>query len=160
MFEPHSIRRGGAFRWAGHELALRPASSWRERYALADGERELALLDGKGWGRRPVKITVDDPDAVDPGLLLFAAFVVWLLAEGNWVSTGDGSSTAATAPDESANESAITPPFFALSVRGVHPAQNASSPVSRTWIGSAETQVAHGSWFLRLPASPSSRWRG
>ena len=97
VFEPRSIRRGGALRWAGRELALRPASSWRERYALADGERELALLDGKGWGRRPVKVTVDDPDAVDPGLLLFAAFVVWLLAEGNWVSTGDGSSTAATA---------------------------------------------------------------
>jgi len=96
VFEPRSIRRGGAFRWAGHEFALRPASSWRERYALADGERELALLDGKGWGRRPVKISVDDPDAVDPGLLLFAAFVVWLLAEGNWASTGDGSSTAAT----------------------------------------------------------------
>ena len=43
-----------------------------------------------------MKISVDDPDAVDPGLLLFAAFVVWLLAEGNWASTGDGSSTAAT----------------------------------------------------------------
>ena len=81
VFEPHSIRRGGAFRWAGHELALRPASSWRERYALADGERELALLDGEGWGRRPMKVTVGDPDAVDPGLLLFAAFVFWRLVE-------------------------------------------------------------------------------
>jgi hypothetical protein len=49
-FEPRGLRRGGMLRWAGRELALRPASSWRERYALADGDRELALLDGKGWG--------------------------------------------------------------------------------------------------------------
>jgi hypothetical protein len=39
------------------------------------------LLDGKDWGRRPVKITIDDPDAVDAGLILFAAFVVRGLAE-------------------------------------------------------------------------------
>jgi hypothetical protein len=87
-FEPRTLRRGGAVTWAGRELALRPASSWRERYALADRDCELALLDGKGWGRRPVKITVADPDAVDPGLLLFAAFVVRGLA-------ADASSAAA-----------------------------------------------------------------
>jgi hypothetical protein len=87
-FEPRTLRRGGAVTWAGRELALRPASSWRERYALADRDRELALLDGKGWGRRAVKITVADPDAVDPGLLLFAAFVVRGLA-------ADASSAAA-----------------------------------------------------------------
>ena len=60
---------------------LRPASAWRSRYALADGERELAVLDGKGWGKRPVAIVVDDLRAIDPGLLLFAAFVVRGLAE-------------------------------------------------------------------------------
>ena len=96
MFEPRSIRRGGVLRWAGRELALRPASSWRERYALADGDRELALLDGKGWGRRPVKITVDDPDAVDAGVLLFAAFIVRRLAEDAGTNAGAASSTAAT----------------------------------------------------------------
>jgi hypothetical protein len=26
---------------------------WRERYALADRDRELALLDAKTWGKRP-----------------------------------------------------------------------------------------------------------
>lgn len=81
VFEPRSLRRGGTLRWAGRELALRPASHWRERYALADGDHELAILDGKGWGRRPVKVTVDDPEAVEPGLLLFAVFVVRGLAE-------------------------------------------------------------------------------
>jgi hypothetical protein len=51
-FEPRTIRRGGVVRWAGRELALRPASVWRERYALADGAREFAFFHGKGWGRR------------------------------------------------------------------------------------------------------------
>lgn len=95
-FEPRSVRRGGIVRWAGRELALRPASSWRERYALADGDRELALLDGKGWGRRPVKVTVDDSELVDAGLLLFAAFVVRRLAEDAGATAAATSSTAAT----------------------------------------------------------------
>ena len=80
-FQPRGLRRGGTVRWAGRELQLRPASSWRERYALADDDRELAILDGKGWGKRPVALTIDDPGAVEPGLLLFAVFVVRGLAE-------------------------------------------------------------------------------
>jgi len=80
-FEPNSVRRGGSLRWGTHDLTVRPASSWRERYALADGERELAVLEGKGWGRRPVKVTVPDSGTIDPGLLLFATFVVRSLAE-------------------------------------------------------------------------------
>jgi hypothetical protein len=80
-FEPRSIRRGGSLTWAGREYELRPASAWKERYALADGEHELAVLDGKSWGKRPVRITVDDLGAIEPGLLLFAVFVVRGLAE-------------------------------------------------------------------------------
>jgi len=79
-YQPRGLRRGGDLRWAGRELTLRPASSWRERYALADGDRELAILDGKGLGKRPVRVTVTDRRAVAPGLLLFAAFVVRGLA--------------------------------------------------------------------------------
>ena len=93
-FHPRTWRRGGALSWGGRELALRPASSWRERYALADGERELAVLDGKGWGRRPVKVSVDDRDAIDPGLLLFAAFVVRGLAADASAAATAGSSAA------------------------------------------------------------------
>ena len=89
-FEPRNLRRGGMLRWSGRELTLRPASRWRERYALADDDRELAVLDGKGWGRRPVKVTVDDPPAVEPGLLLFVTFVVRGRAE-------DAAAAAATA---------------------------------------------------------------
>src|SRR4051812_13449633 len=74
-FLPRDLRRGGKLYWAGRELTLRPASSWRERYALVEGERELVLIDGKSWGRRPVKVTLADPGAIEPGLLLFAAFI-------------------------------------------------------------------------------------
>jgi hypothetical protein len=94
-FAPNTLRRGGTLRWNGRELRLRPSSAWRERYALADDERELAVLDGKGWGRRPVKVTVDDLGAVDPALLLFAAFVVRSLAEDAAGAAAAGS-TAAT----------------------------------------------------------------
>jgi hypothetical protein len=80
-FAPRSLRRGGVLRWEEREFELRPASRWRERYALADAEQELAIFDGKGWGRRPVKVSVPDPDAVEPALLLFTAFVVRGLAE-------------------------------------------------------------------------------
>jgi hypothetical protein len=94
-FEPRTLRRGGTLRWAGRDLALRPASQWRERYALADGDKELAILDGKGWGRRPVTISIDDPAAVEPGLLLFAAFVVRGLAEDASGAAGASAGTAA-----------------------------------------------------------------
>jgi hypothetical protein len=95
-FHPNAVRRGGELSWAGRPLALRPASIWRERYALADGDRELAVFDGKGWGGRPVKVTVDDLAALDPGLLLFAAYVVRGLADDG--SAGAGvATTAATA---------------------------------------------------------------
>jgi hypothetical protein len=87
-FEPRTVRRGGVLRWAGRELALRPASAWRERYALADGDRELAILAGKGWGRRPVKVSVDDLDILEPGVLPFATFVVRGLAEDAGAAAG------------------------------------------------------------------------
>jgi hypothetical protein len=54
------------------------------------------VLDGKGWGRRPVKVIVDDPDTVEPELLLFAAFVVRGLAADAQGAAGAGASAAAT----------------------------------------------------------------
>jgi hypothetical protein len=93
-FEARSIKRGGTVRWGGRELTLRSSSWWKERYALADGDRELAVLDGKGWGKRPVRVTLDDPGAVEPGLLLFATFVVRGLAED--ASAAAGASVATT----------------------------------------------------------------
>lgn len=95
VFTPRGLRRGGRVIWVGRELTLRPASSWRERYALADGSRELAVIEGKGWGRRPVKVVTDDVEAAEPGLLLFAAFVVRGLAADAGSAAAAGS-TAAT----------------------------------------------------------------
>ena len=95
-FEPRGgLRRGGILRWGGREYGLSPSSSWRERYALLDGDRELAALDGKGWGKRPVAVTVDDLTAIEPGLLLFVTFVVRGLAE-DASSAGSGGAVAAT----------------------------------------------------------------
>jgi len=94
-FEANALRRGGVLRWDERELTLCPASSWRERYAVADGHQELAVLEGKGWGRRPVRILVEDKAAINAGLLLFAAFVVRGLAEDATSGSAVVSSTAA-----------------------------------------------------------------
>jgi len=68
-----------------------------DRYALADGERELAVLDGKGWGKRPVKVTLDGADKVEAGLLLFAVFIVRGLAAETSAVAGSAAA-AATGP--------------------------------------------------------------
>ena len=79
-FEPHSVKRGGVLRVGARELQIAPASRWKERYALKDGDRELAVLEAKGWGKRPVRVAVHDAP-VDPLLLLFAAFLTQRMAE-------------------------------------------------------------------------------
>jgi hypothetical protein len=93
-YEPRTFRRGGALTWQDREYGLRPASAWKERYALTDGDRELAVIEGKGWGKRPVKVDVGDVTSLPPGLLLFAVYVVRALAENAQAATG--ASVAAT----------------------------------------------------------------
>jgi hypothetical protein len=95
-FEPREMRRGGAVLWNGRQFELRPSSAWRERYALVDGDDELAVFDGKGWGRKPVTISIADPGKLDPGLVLFAAFVVRSLADDASAAAGAASGIAAT----------------------------------------------------------------
>ena len=92
-FQPNSVRRGGSLGWGGRQLVLRPAATFRERYALVEDDREVALLEGKSWGRRPVRISVADGAPVEPGLLLFAAYVVRGLAE----DAGGAAAVASTA---------------------------------------------------------------
>jgi hypothetical protein len=96
-FAPRSVRRGGDVQWSGRSLALRPASVWRERYAIVDGDHELAVFEGKGWGRKPVRVEMDESTAPDAALLLFTAFVVRGLAEDASGAAGAAASTAATA---------------------------------------------------------------
>lgn len=41
---------------------------WRERYALVEDGRELVTIEGKGCGKRPVKVTLQDAAAaIVPG---------------------------------------------------------------------------------------------
>ena len=94
-FAPRDIRRGGALRWGDRELTLHPVSALRERYALTENGRELARIDGRSWGRRPVTVTLPERDAVEPGLLLFACFVVRHLARN--ADSSSASSAAAAA---------------------------------------------------------------
>jgi hypothetical protein len=96
-FRATGLKRGGTLRWGDRELQLRAGSFWRERYALADGERELALFEGKSWGRRPVRVTIDDPAALDPALVLFTAYVVRGLAEDASAAAGGAAAAGAAA---------------------------------------------------------------
>jgi hypothetical protein len=80
-YQGRLLGRGGELQWGERGFALRSSSFWRERYAVVDGERELAVLDGRSWGKRPVVVVVDDLAAIAPELLLFSAFVVRTLAE-------------------------------------------------------------------------------
>jgi hypothetical protein len=94
---PRAIRRGGTVAWRDAEWQLKPAAALRERYALnAPGsDREVATIEGRGWGKRPVKVATDDATAIDPGLLLFVVFAVQILAEDANAGGGAAASTAA-----------------------------------------------------------------
>ena len=52
-FQARTLRRGGALRWAELEFVLRPASAWRERYALAEGRQRAGALRRRGLGSAP-----------------------------------------------------------------------------------------------------------
>ncbi len=93
-FAGRSLKRGGTVVWDGREYVLTSDSAWRERYALlAGGDTRVALLEGKGWGKRPVRVDVDD-STIDAGLLLFAAFVVRALAEDAGSAAGGAAAGA------------------------------------------------------------------
>jgi hypothetical protein len=96
LFAARKLRHGGSLRWGDQGFELRSASRWTERYELGDHDRELAVLDAKSWGKRPVKITVDESSLVEPGLLLFAAFAVRQLADDASATAGGASAAAAT----------------------------------------------------------------
>lgn len=96
-FRAGAIRRGGKVAWRGVEYHLRPASAFKERYALTrpGDERELATVEGHGWGKRPVTVATADATAIDPGLLLFVVYAVRILAEDVNNAGGTAATTAA-----------------------------------------------------------------
>ncbi len=80
-FSGRVLKTGGTLTWAGRELALASDSFWKQRYALLDGDHQLATIEARIWGKKAGDVSVDDPATIDPGLLLFAIFVVRCLAE-------------------------------------------------------------------------------
>jgi hypothetical protein len=90
-FRERTLDHGGVLQWSDREFDLRPHGLLPGRYALVEDGRTWATIEGPGgWGRRPVKIFVDDPGEIDPGPLLFAVFVVATLAQST-----HGTATAA-----------------------------------------------------------------
>jgi len=88
-YAPRTMRRGGMVRWGERRFELRASSFWRTQYTLADGDRELLVVEGRGWGRRPVRMRLDPDAGLDATLVLFAAFVVHGIAQD------DGAAVAA-----------------------------------------------------------------
>jgi hypothetical protein len=86
-YDDAGIREGGGLLWSRRTFALRCASRWKDRYALVEGENEIAMISARTWGTRPARVVGDDLGALDPGLVLFATFVVRVLAE-EWASVG------------------------------------------------------------------------
>jgi hypothetical protein len=81
-FRGRTLQHGGMLRWSDRELDLRPDGFGRERYALVEEGRALATIERTGgWGRRPLDIAIGEPDGIDPGLVLFAVFVVATLTQ-------------------------------------------------------------------------------
>ena len=93
-FAPRSVRRGGELDVGGRALALAPASTFRERYVLVEGERELASFDARSWGKRTVTVTLAEPGALEAWLVLFCAFVARSLADDASSSAGGASAAA------------------------------------------------------------------
>lgn len=85
LFQP-----GGMLRWGERRLELRRDSDSRGRYVMVDGGRDLATIDGRSRGASPLTMTVGEPDAIDPGLLLFVAFLVRALAQDKDASLTTG----------------------------------------------------------------------
>jgi hypothetical protein len=78
VYRSRMRRPGGQLGWAERELRLRRSSTFRQHYTLSEGEQELALFHGTGRarGKSPISLTIDDPTTLDPGLVLFAAYIV------------------------------------------------------------------------------------
>lgn len=66
--------RSDRLRWAGCDLRLVRDGPRLWGYALCDGDRRLAVMTPKRRGRRQLDVVLEDP-SVDPGLLLFQAFI-------------------------------------------------------------------------------------
>jgi hypothetical protein len=63
-------------RWSNRELVLWSNGPSDHRYVLIDGDRALTTIDGDHLSKRSPTISITDAGDTDPGLLLFAVYVV------------------------------------------------------------------------------------
>jgi hypothetical protein len=95
-YEGRLVASGGVLSWRGRDLTLRRASVWRDRFALADGDRDLVVMEVRPWGRKPLTVHRDEAAAGDPALVLFAVYVARALAGDDAAAVAAASSSAAT----------------------------------------------------------------
>jgi len=91
------FRRGGSLTWGMRSLELRSTSAWRQRFGLREDDRDLVILTGSGRGKRPVTLAFGDGATIEPGLLLFAAFLVLGFAQDANAGAGAAAGGAAGA---------------------------------------------------------------
>ncbi len=91
------FRRGGSLTWETRPLELRSTSVWRQRYALREDGQDLVVLTASGRGKRPVTIAFGRSAAIEPALLLFAAFLVLGFAQDANAGAGAAAGGAAGA---------------------------------------------------------------
>ena len=82
-FVPNTIRRGGHLEWGARQLMLNPATRSRDGYVVREEDRDIIRIENRSWGRRPLKLTLIGADPIEPGLVLFTAFVVHRLADND-----------------------------------------------------------------------------
>ena len=79
-FSGRWLVHGATLRWSNRELALRIDRLRQDRYILMDDDRRLATIDGVGSNKHPLNVSIDDTADTDPGVVLFAIYVVRTLA--------------------------------------------------------------------------------
>ena len=79
-FSGRRLHNGAALRWSNRELGLRIDRLRQDRYVLVDDDRKLATIDGEGSNKRPLNVSIDDIVDIDPGVVLFAIYIVRTLA--------------------------------------------------------------------------------
>lgn len=88
-FSGRWLGHGAALRWSHRELALRIDRLRQDRYVLVDDDRTLATIDGVGSNKRPLNVSLDDTADIDPGLVLFAIYILRTLAHKHRATARD-----------------------------------------------------------------------
>ena len=87
-YEPKvAFSRGGELVVGGRSWTLKPASHWKNRFALLDGEAELATIETEGWAQRKVEVALEQEGAVPGEVLLMACWLVRGFAEESAAAT-------------------------------------------------------------------------